>query len=390
MVQDIVNKFRELYRQEPVVVRSPGRVNLIGEHTDYNEGFVLPAAVNKEIFFAIAPNGTHTMRAHAFDLNEAAEFDLKEVQRSDIGWANYLLGVVAQLQKAKYHVKGFDVVFGGNVPIGAGMSSSAAVECGLAYGLNYLFAFNIEKFTLVKMAQMAEHEYALVNCGIMDQFASMFGKHNHVVKLDCRSLEYEYFPFDLADYRIVLCDTQVKHSLASSAYNTRRQECETGVALLQKHYPEVHSLRDVTLEMLRKHQNEFDPVVYSRCTYVVEENLRVEQACQDLAQGDIPAFGQKMYASHHGLQHKYEVSCKELDFLVSEAKTSEDVLGARMMGGGFGGCTINLVKLAAIDSFTAQMTKAYKTAFDIDLKTYVAQIENGTSLVPIDFSKNQA
>ncbi|WP_192822150.1 galactokinase [Rufibacter sp. LB8] len=387
MVQDIVDKFKQFYRQEPIVVRSPGRVNLIGEHTDYNEGFVLPAAVNKEIYFAIAPNGTNTMRAHAFDLEETAEFDLNNVQRSEIGWANYLLGVVAQLQKANYDVKGFDVVFGGNVPIGAGMSSSAAVECGLAYGLNYLFAFNIEKFTLVKMAQKAEHEYALVMCGIMDQFASMFGKHNHVVKLDCRSLEYEYFPFDLADYRIVLCDTQVKHSLASSAYNTRRQECETGVALLQKHYPEVHSLRDATLEMLQAHQAEFDPVVYNRCTYVVEENLRVEQACQDLANGDMVAFGQKMYASHHGLQHQYEVSCKELDFLVDEAKKSQEVLGGRMMGGGFGGCTINLVKLAGIGTFTAQMTEAYKAQFNIDLKTYVAQIENGTSLVPIDFSK---
>ncbi|RNI28801.1 galactokinase [Rufibacter latericius] len=387
MVEDIVARFRELYKTEPVVARSPGRVNLIGEHTDYNEGFVLPAAINKEIYFAIAPNGTQTMRAHAFDLEESAEFDLTQVQRSDIGWANYLLGVVAQLQKANYEVKGFDLVFGGNIPIGAGLSSSAAVECGLAYALNYLYGYGIERFDMVKMAQKAEHEYALVMCGIMDQFASMFGKHNHVVKLDCRSLEYQYYPFNIDDYRIVLCDTQVKHSLASSEYNTRRQECETGVALLQKHYPEIHSLRDVTPEMLTQHQTEFDPVVYRRCTYVVQENLRVEEACQDLERGDLEAFGQKMFASHQGLQHDYEVSCPELDFLADKAKESDAVLGARMMGGGFGGCTINLVRLDKIDEFTRQMTEAYQQEYNITLKTYVAEIVDGSSLVPIDFSK---
>ncbi|RNI30394.1 galactokinase [Rufibacter immobilis] len=387
MVQDIVAKFKELYHHEPVVARSPGRVNLIGEHTDYNEGFVLPAAINKEIYFALAPNGTQTMRAHAFDLEESAEFDLNKVQRADIGWANYLLGVVAQLQKAGHEVKGFDVVFGGNIPIGAGLSSSAAVECGLAYALNYLFAYGIERFDLVKMAQKAEHEYALVMCGIMDQFASMFGKRNHVVKLDCRSLEYQYYPLEIEDYRLVLCDTQVKHSLASSEYNTRRQECERGVAILRQHYPQVRSLRDVTLEMLTQHQAEFDPVVYRRCTYVVQENLRVEEACQDLERGDLEAFGQKMFASHQGLQHDYEVSCPELDFLADKARASDAVLGARMMGGGFGGCTINLVKLAQLDEFTQQMTEAYQQQYGIQLKTYVAEIVEGSSLVPIDFSK---
>ncbi|WP_210488350.1 galactokinase [Rufibacter aurantiacus] len=387
MVEDIVAKFKKLYKSEPVVARSPGRVNLIGEHTDYNEGFVLPAAINKEIYFALAPNGTQTMRAYAFDLEESGEFDLTNVQRTDIGWANYLLGVVAQLQKANFEVKGFDLVFGGNIPIGAGLSSSAAVECGLAYALNYLYAYGIERFDMVKMAQKAEHEYALVMCGIMDQFASMFGKHNHVVKLDCRSLEYQYYPFNIDDYRIVLCDTQVKHSLASSEYNTRRQECETGVALLQKLYPQVRSLRDVTEQMLERHQDEFDPIVYKRCRYVVQENLRVEDACEDLERGDLVAFGQKMFASHQGLQHDYEVSCPELDFLADRARESDAVLGARMMGGGFGGCTINLVRLDNLDEFTRQMTEAYQQQYNITLKTYVAEIVDGSSLVPIDFSK---
>ncbi|PRY10004.1 galactokinase [Pontibacter ummariensis] len=381
MLNEITDKFKELYGEDPVVVRSPGRVNLIGEHTDYNEGFVLPAAINKEILFALAPNHTDTFRVYAFDLKEQAEFALSDVRRSGIGWANYLLGVIAQFQKANLEVRGFDLVFGGNVPIGAGLSSSAAVECGLAYGLNHLFGHNLERFTMVKMAQKAEHEYAGVMCGIMDQFASMFGKQAHVVKLDCRSLDYAYYNFDMRDYRIVLCDTQVKHSLASSEYNTRRQECEAGGAILHRHYPQVHSLRDVTVQMLEKHQAEFDPVVYRRCSYVVNENNRVEAACQDLEQGDMKAFGEKMYASHHGLQHNYEVSCPELDFLVEQAKRSDAVLGARMMGGGFGGCTINIVQVNAIDAFTVQMEQAYRQQFDVQLKTYIAEIVDGSSLV---------
>jgi galactokinase len=379
MLKDITEKFKELYNQEPLVVRSPGRVNLIGEHTDYNEGFVLPAAINKEIFFAMAPNQTNTLRVHAYDLDEHAEFNLNNVHRSEIGWANYLLGVIAQLQKAGFTVQGLDLVFGGNVPIGAGLSSSAAVECGMAFGLNEMFRFGIDKFTLVKMAQKAEHEFAGVMCGIMDQFASMFGQRNHAIKLDCRSLEYEYYNLDMQDYRILLCDTQVKHSLASSEYNTRRQECEAGVAILHKHYPEVLSLRDATLEMLAQHKQEFDPVVYKRCTYVVSENNRVEAACHDLENGNMKAFGEKMYASHAGLQHDYEVSCPELDFLVKQAKQSEAVLGARMMGGGFGGCTINIVKVDALDAFVKQMEQAYQQQFGIQLKTYIAEIVDGSS-----------
>ncbi|WP_162053171.1 galactokinase [Pontibacter pamirensis] len=379
MLKEITQKFRELYSQEPTVFRSPGRVNLIGEHTDYNNGFVLPAAINKEIFFAIAPNATDIFRVHSFNLGESAEFILANVQPSDISWANYLLGVIAQLQKANYKVKGFDLVFGGNVPIGAGLSSSAAVECGIAFGLNEVFGFEIDKFALVKMAQKAEHEYAGVMCGIMDQFASMFGKKNHAIKLDCRSLEYEFYNFDMQDYRIVLCDTQVKHSLASSEYNTRRKECEAGVAILQQYYPEVQSLRDAKLDMLAQHQQEFDPVVYKRCTYIVSENNRVEAACADLEKGDMKSFGDRMYASHAGLQHDYEVSCPELDFLVVQAKQSADVLGARMMGGGFGGCTINLVKVDALTNFVQQMEKAYQQQFNVQLKTYIAEIVEGSS-----------
>jgi galactokinase len=381
MREQILAAFKERFGQEPVLVRSPGRINLIGEHTDYNEGFVLPAAIDKEIIFAVAPNGTDTCRLYSFDLDEALDVRLNEVQPSEKGWANYLLGVVDQLQKRGHTVGGFDCVFGGNIPIGSGLSSSAAVECGLGYGLNHLFKLNIEPFELARLAQKAEHTFAGVMCGIMDQFANMFGRREHVVRLDCRSHDYAYYPFAMADYRIVLCDTQVKHSLASTEYNTRRQECEAGVALLQQYHPEVHSLRDVTLDMLVEHKAEFPAVVYQRCCYVVEENLRVELACQDLENGDLRSFGEKMYGSHAGLQHLYEVSCAELDFLVEQAKHEEAVAGARMMGGGFGGCTINLVAKGAVDPFIQKMKQAYQEKFNIDLKTYVTEIVDGTSLM---------
>ncbi|TPE44025.1 galactokinase [Pontibacter mangrovi] len=382
MINEIIEKFKELYQQEPTVVRSPGRVNLIGEHTDYNDGFVLPAAIDKEIYFAIAPNGQEICRVHAFNESQSDTFKLeKHIEPSAGGWVNYIKGVVAQFIKANYEIGGFDLVFGGNVPIGAGLSSSAAVECGLAFGLNHIFNLGVEKFELVKMAQKAEHEYAGVKCGIMDQFASMFGKEGHVVKLDCRSLEYTYYSSDLEGYRIVLCDTQVKHSLASSEYNTRRQECEAGVALLQKHYPQVQSLRDVTIGMLEQHQADFEPVIYKRCKYVVSENNRVEEACQHLQEGNLKAFGENMYASHAGLQHDYEVSCPELDFLVDQTRNDESVLGARMMGGGFGGCTINIVKLDELENFSGRIEAAYQQQFGRKPQIYVAQIVDGSSLV---------
>ncbi|MFD2512328.1 galactokinase [Pontibacter locisalis] len=381
MQELIRNKFKDIFNLEPTLFRSPGRVNLIGEHTDYNDGFVLPAAINKEIFFAVAPTNTSSVRLYSFDMQEQADFDLEAIRVSDISWANYLLGVVAQFQKADLQVKGFDLLFGGNVPIGAGLSSSAAVECGLAFALNQIFDYGLDRMALAKVAQKAEHEFAGVRCGIMDQFASLFGKKEHVVKLDCRSLEYTYYPFDMSQYRIVLCDTQVKHSLASSEYNTRRMECEAGVAILQKHYHNLISLRDVTPEMLEEQRTEFDPVVFKRCMYVVQENKRVEEACEALQQGNLHLFGEKMYASHAGLQHDYEVSCPELDFLVAEAKQNTSVLGARMMGGGFGGCTINIVNIAAVEDFTHSMNEVYEKRFGMSLKTYVAEIVDGSSKI---------
>ncbi|MCR5886422.1 galactokinase [Hymenobacter sp. J193] len=383
----IASFFQERFAATPLLVRAPGRVNLIGEHTDYNGGFVLPAAINKEIYFAVALNGSSTIRLHSFDLKEDYEVALADVAPSNTLWANYLLGVVAQFQKRGLPVQGFDCVFGGTIPMGAGMSSSAAVECGLAFALDTLLHTRLDRLELARISQKAEHEYAGVQCGIMDQFASLFGQAGHVVRLDCRSLEYAYFPFDANTYHLVLCNSGVKHSLASSEYNTRRQECERGVAVLQQYYPEVASLRDATLERLEKHQAELGEVVYRRCRYVVEENLRVEQACHHLLAHDLPAFGQDMYGSHAGLRDQYEVSCPELDVLVELARPLPGVVGARMMGGGFGGCTINLVEASAVESFVAAMKPAYEKQTGIALETYQTTIVDGVGvLAPVAVS----
>ncbi|GAB3231330.1 galactokinase [Hymenobacter seoulensis] len=373
----IAHEFRQQFTSEPLLVRAPGRVNLIGEHTDYNAGYVLPAAVDKEIFFAVGLNQTNTIRLVSHDLKESFSIEVTAVERGQVQWANYLLGVVAQFQKRGVQVPGFDCVFGGNIPLGAGMSSSAALECGLAFALNTLLGTELDRMTLAHMAQKAEHEYALVQCGLMDQFASLFGQPRQVVRLDCRSLEYEYFPFDTSASQVVLCNSGVKHSLASSEYNTRRQECEQGVALLQRHYPHIQSLRDATPEQVQAHKDELGDVVFRRCLYVVQENLRVEAACRHLLAGDLRAFGQEMYASHAGLRDDYEVSCPELDILVASAQQAPGVFGARMMGGGFGGCTINLVAPEHVEAFIAHQTAAYQQQLGLHLETYTATIVGG-------------
>ena len=373
--------FKEKFKANPQLFKSPGRINLIGEHTDYNEGFVLPASIDKAIYFAIAPNNLNKFRFFAFDLSECFETEISEIKPVKVAWANFLLGVIAQFIKVTKKVPGFDCVFGGDVPLGAGMSSSAAIECGLAFAINNIFHFNFPKLDLVKFSQKAEHEYAGVQCGIMDQFAVMFGKENKVIKLDCRSLEYEYFPFSMENHLLVLVNTGVKHSLASSEYNNRRVQCEEGVKLLQEFDPLIKSLRDVSLELLEKHKSDFDPITYKRCNYVVKENKRLEYACGALASSDYNLFGQYMYGSHEGLKKNYEVSCKELDTLVNLAKNSKGVLGARMMGGGFGGCTINLIERSYVHSFEKYIAENYKTPDGKNPEIYKVVIEDGTKLM---------
>lgn len=379
----IQNRYTQLYNDKPLVVRSPGRVNIIGEHTDYNDGFVLPAAIDKAAYVAIGRRDDDTIRLFAEELDDTFETTLSALKPSDKGWPNYILGVADQFLKSGHTISGFNLVLSGDVPIGAGLSSSAAIECATGFALNELFQTAIPQLELVKMAQRAEHLFAGVRVGIMDMFASAFGKKDHVIKLDCRSLDYEYLPLKMDGIRIVLFNTNIEHSLASSEYNTRRQQCEAGVALIKKHHPEVHSLRDATMKMLHKYVEPVDALVYKRCKYVVEEKERLLQGCEDLRHGDIKALGQKMFQTHDGLSKEYEVSCNELDYLVDRVRNNEAVLGARMMGGGFGGCTINLVCEEAIDALVQQTTAAYNRDMKHELLTYIAQIEDGTSVVPL-------
>ncbi len=378
---EVHEKFLSLYASEPVVVRSPGRINLIGEHTDYNGGFVMPASINYDTVFAVAPALDGISEIFSLKYDERFTVNLDQVSAvTTPKWVNYLLGVIKQLQLRGFNVTPFKCVFGGNVPLGAGLSSSASVECGFVFALNELNRFELPRLEMIRIAQWSEHNFAGVKCGIMDQFASMMGKKGQVIVLDCRSLEYQYSPLRLSGYDIVLCDTRVKHSLVDSQYNQRRLECEAGVSLLKKHYPEVTLLRDVSEEMLKRHADEFPEKVFNRCLYVVQEIRRVGEAALDLAADRLEAFGEKMYQTHDGLSRLYEVSCEELDFLVTQAKAS-NVIGARMMGGGFGGCTINIVSRGDTQRFIEETNRAYTNRFGHEMGSYVVSVEEGTSLV---------
>jgi len=369
--------FRSLYNSDANIYIAPGRINLIGEHTDYNDGFVLPAAIDKHVIYGLKENGLNIYRFHAIDLEESFEAEVGQLHHSDKGWPNYLMGVIDQLNKTGNDIPGFDCVVTSDIPIGAGLSSSAALETGLATGLNDIYGLKIQKLDLVKLSQKAENEFVGVNCGIMDQFASVFGKSGHVFRLDCRSLEYEYFPLNLNGNNIILVDTKVKHSLGTSEYNTRRQECEQGLKLVAEGNEQVKSLRDVSRDILEAERNRFDPVVYKRCDYVIGEIDRVQQACKDLLAGRIEDFGEKMYETHEGLSKDYEVSCEELDFLVDFAKDNQDVLGSRMMGGGFGGCTISIIKEATLISFKENIANAFHARFGHPPLFYDVKIDDG-------------
>ena len=379
--QRIQERFIELFNSEAQMFAAPGRINLIGEHTDYNEGFVLPAAIDKKILFGIRKNNLNRFRFYSIDYEEYQEFDTIELLEDSPFWSRYLLGVLAQFKKKGLELSGFDCVFGGDIPLGAGLSSSAALECGFAFGINELSNYQISRFDLVKMAQKAEHEYAGVMCGIMDQYASVFGKEDQVFMLDCRSNTHQYFPFIMNDYILALVNTHVKHSLASSEYNQRQEECAKGVNYFQKLDISIGSLRDVTLGLIDENTNKPDALSYSRCKYVVEENDRVVQATKALNKGNYQLFGQLMYQSHEGLQKLYEVSCKELDFLVDQTRNMPKVLGSRMMGGGFGGCTLNLIEKGFATEFEKEIKKKYKDEFDIDADVYYVRISEGVGRV---------
>lgn len=381
---EIISQYKAIFPEDalPVIVRSPGRVNIIGEHTDYNEGFVLPAAIDKAAYMAVALRDDDMIHLYAYDLNEKFTISIEELKPvGDISWPNYILGAVAQFIKKGIAVKGFNAVLSSTVPIGAGLSSSAAVECATIFALDELLRAGINRIEMVKMAQKAEHEYANVQCGIMDQFASVMGKKDHVIKLDCRSLKYEYVPFKLKGYKILLLNTNVKHSLASSEYNTRRNECSQAVEWVKEYETAITSLRDVTEAMLDKYVLPKSQLIDMRARFIVQEIKRLNEACDDLQSGDIASLGKKMFLTHAGLSNMYGVSCKQLDWLVEYVKNKEAVLGARMMGGGFGGCTINLVKESEIEQLLSVIIPAYEMEMELPLTFYISSIENGTEIM---------
>ena len=408
----IQEKFTQLFGHAPsLMVQSPGRINLIGEHTDYNHGFVLPAAIDKYVQIAFEHRTDGMIHMHAIDLHETVTVPAHPLQPHTITWVNYIIGVVAQVQdyltyavhnkETLYKLnEGFDICIQGDIPIGAGLSSSAAVESAVIFALNEWYALGLSKMQMALMAQKAEHEFAGVKCGIMDMFASIHGEANQVMLLDCQDLSFKYYSLPLKDYCIVLFDTSIKHALASSEYNTRRLECEQGLKILQETYPAIQTFRDVSVQQVEEclslyknineninpssvttNQSLISSKVYQRCKYVVEEMERVQLAVKDLLVGDMKAFGQKMFATHRGLSELYEVSCPELDMLVNAVKDNEYVVGARMMGGGFGGCTINIIKSKEVENIIAQVTEYYHHATNKKLHTYQVKIEQGTHII---------
>ncbi len=368
-------KFKSLFGTEGTMYTSPGRINLIGEHTDYNGGFVLPGAIDKAMYCVIKPNGTpDRIKAYAMDLSEMDEFGLDDIPIKQ--WGKYIFGVCHEIMKLGKQVQGFDCVFAGDVPLGAGMSSSAALESCFGFAINDMYNLGLDRFQLAKIGQATEHNYVGVKCGIMDQFASCFGKAGSLIRLDCRSLEYKYIPFNPEGYRLVLLNTCVAHELASSAYNKRRESCENAASYIRKYHPEVELLRDATIDMLKEVVNEVSAEDYMRAEFVIEEIQRMGEACDALERGDYETVGKKMYETHIGLSRKYEVSCEELDFLNDIARQC-GVTGSRVMGGGFGGCTINLVKNELHDDFIKRATESYEQKFRIKPKVYDVVISDG-------------
>lgn len=372
MKETIKQQFAERFGAAGTMYASSGRINLIGEHTDYNGGFVFPGAIDKMIMAEIKPNGTDKVRVYSVDIDEYAEFGLNEEDAPKQQWARYIFGVCREVIKRGGVVKGFDTVFAGNVPLGAGLSSSAALESCFAFALNDMFNDGkIDKFELAKIGQSTEHNYCGVNCGIMDQFASVFGKKDHLIRLDCRSLEYEYFPFKLDGYKLVLVDSKVKHELVDSPYNKRRASCENVAKKLG-----VETLRDAEMADLDKIKEQISEEDYKRARFVIGEKQRVLDVCDALQRGDYDTVGERMYQTHEGLSKDYEVSCVELDYLNDIAKEC-GVTGSRIMGGGFGGCTINLVKDEIHDSFIKTAKEKFAEKYGHEPQVYDVIVSDG-------------
>ena len=375
-LKKIDSTFESRFGGHGAVYASAGRINLIGEHTDYNGGFVFPGAIDKVIMAEIRPNDTDTVRVFSIDIDEYTEFGLNEADAPKQSWARYIFGVCREILKRGGNVHGFDAVFAGNVPLGAGLSSSAALESCFAFAINDLFNNNqIDKFELARIGQSTEHNYCGVNCGIMDQFASVMGKAGHLMRLDCRSMEFEYFPFCPENHSLVLIDSRVKHELADSPYNKRRASCERVAKRLG-----IETLRDADMDMLNAIKTDITAEDYFRAKFVIEEKERVLTVCDALVNGDYETVGRCMYETHAGLSKDYEVSCEELDYLNDVAREC-GVTGSRIMGGGFGGCTINLVENDKMDKFVEEAKKRFNEKYGHEPKVYPVVISDGAHKV---------
>ena len=382
LIQQTSEHFEKSFHDKPEhIFLSPGRINIIGEHVDYNDGFVLPAAINKYVCIAISANKDSKCKIIAKDLNEIFEFDLEDnlVPNAEM-WINYILGVLQQFKERNYPMLGFKAVFSSTVPIGAGLSSSAAVECGFGYALNKMFDFGLTKEEIALIGQKSEHTFVGVNCGIMDQFACVFGKKNKVIKLDCNTLEYEYHNADFKKYSLLLLDSNVKHTHLTSGYNVRRQEVEQGLNIIKQHFTEVKTFRNCTENMVLELKEQLGEIIFKRCHFVVKEIQRVQDAAKALSQSDFATLGELMSETHEGLSKEYEVSCDEIDFIVDAVQHEKTVLGSRMMGGGFGGCAINLVEKGSENDLIERISKQYRDAFGLELKPYKIKISKGTML----------
>lgn len=381
LIQHTTEHFEKIFQKKPEsIFLSPGRINIIGEHIDYNDGFVMPAAINKYICFAISKNTDTNVTLIAQDLNETYKFELNdELKPIDKMWVNYILGVLNQL-KNKGLTNGFNVVFSSTIPMGAGLSSSAALECGIGYAMNKLYALGLTKEDIALIGQKSEHTFVGVNCGIMDQFASVFGKKNSVIKLDCNTLKYEYYKADFKKYSLLLLDSNVKHTHLTSGYNVRRQEVEKGLSIIKQHFSKVKTFRDCTEEMVLELKEHLGETIFKRCHFVVKEIQRVRDAAEALTISDFKKLGQLMSETHEGLSKEYEVSCAEIDYLVEAVKNEKSVLGSRMMGGGFGGCSINLIEKGTENDLIERISLQYQNTFGIAIKAYKVKISKGTSL----------
>ena len=380
--ESINASFKDIFHQDAqVTVKSPGRINIIGEHTDYNNGFVLPAAIDKYIYVALNERNDDQLHLFSADYKEHYQTVLNTIDSNAPDWAKYIIGVAQLIHKTTDKVKGFNLYLEGDVPLGAGLSSSAALSCATGFGINELFGCELSRIAIAQIGQQTEHEYIGLKCGIMDQFASVLGKDNHAIKLDCKLLTFEYVSLDWSEYEIILLNTNVKHNLASTAYNDRRNSCEQGVKWVKEQYPAVESLRDITLAQLDAIVKPKDEDVYTKCRFIVQENQRLHDAVEAFKNKDMVELGQLLFKAHWALSKEYEVSCPELDFLVSQAENNEFVVGARMMGGGFGGCTINLIKKGNTESFINTLSPAYKEKFNLELTPIKVKISNGTSML---------